>query len=83
MKSENQLVVELTRYYQQKIALITEKAEYEKLNKIAGYNQLMSFYDEKIASYRKTLKARTPFRLDKIDKKFAKEIAVFDSEIIE
>jgi hypothetical protein len=65
-RTENQLAVELIRYYQQKKALKLKKDSY---NNTKQYLLLMRFYDEKIKEFRRQLQIRNPERLQEIDAK--------------
>lgn len=75
-KSENQLAVELIRYYQQKEALTTQKEDYKKLNNLFGFNNTMLHYNETIVKLRKLLNESNPKRLEEIDIKRANDCTV-------
>lgn len=78
-KSENQIIVELIRYYQQKDAL---KKQEETYNNPISYVQLMNFYDENIVTYRKQLNEINPEKLTEIDTQRANDITVRGAEIL-
>ena len=63
-KSENQIAVELIRYYQQKQAL---KAQEKTYNNPRSFVNLMGFYNEKINSLRTQLNGLNKERLQEID----------------
>lgn len=82
VKSENRISVELIRYYQQKDALLTQKSEYEDLNNITAYKNLLSFYSEKIETLKKQLYEINPEKLKKIEQQRANDCTVNGAEII-
>lgn len=63
--SENQLAVELIRYYQQKDALVLIMAENPLLNDTNAIT--LNFYNDKIKEIRNHLETKHPERLAKID----------------
>lgn len=80
--SENQLAIQLIKYYQHKDALLNKKHTYKALNNLIGYNNLLMHYSEKIETLKKQLHETNPERLAKIETQRINDTRVVGAEII-
>lgn len=79
-KTENQIAVELIKYYQQEQAL-REATEWD--NNPEGKENTLNFYKGKIETLRKKLNEISPKRLQEIDTQRANDCTVNEAEVIQ